>query len=56
MDYSNFDTFSEAGNIYDINGRNDIGGRKKNIMMSKYNADNQYGAHLINTSKNKSSS
>lgn len=53
MDYSNFDTYSEAGSSFDINGRNDIGGRKKNIMMSKYNKENQYGAHLINTSNNK---
>ena len=53
IDYSNFDTYSEAGGIYDIEGRNDVGGRQKNIMMSKYNAKNQYGAHLVNTSKNK---
>lgn len=53
MDYSNFDTFSDAGNIYDINGRNDIGGRNKNVSMSKYNKDYQYGAHLINTNNNK---
>jgi hypothetical protein len=51
IDYSNFDT-TKGGNIYDINGRNDIGGRKKALAYSLYNSENQYGIHLIDTELN----
>lgn len=51
IDYSNFDTFNGGGS-YDINGRNDVGGREKSIRSSKYNYENQYGADLINTAEN----
>lgn len=52
IDYSNFDT-TQGGGLYDIEGRNDIGGRKKAITSSMYNANHQYGANLINTEKNR---
>lgn len=51
IDYSNFDT-TNGGGIYDIEGRNDIGGRKKALASSLYNKENQYGANLIDTEKN----
>lgn len=51
IDYSNFDT-ENGGNVYDIEGRNDIGGRKKLTSFSLYNKDYQYGAHLIDTEEN----
>jgi hypothetical protein len=51
INYSNFDT-ENGGNKYDIEGRNDIGGRKKALASSLYNKDYQYGAHLINTDEN----
>lgn len=51
IDYSNFDT-ENGGNSYDIDGRNNIGGRKKALASSLYNKDYQYGAHLIDTEEN----
>ena len=51
IDYSNFDT-ENGGNSYDIDGRNNIGGRKKALAASLYNKDYQYGAHLIDTEEN----
>lgn len=51
IDYSNFDT-TTGGGLYDIEGRNDIGGRKKNVTINMYNAENPYGANLINTEEN----
>ena len=51
IDYSNFDT-ENGGNEYDIEGRNDIGGRNKALASSLYNKNFQYGAHLINTEEN----
>lgn len=51
IDYSNFNT-SEGGGQYDIEGRNDVGGRKKAMNSSLYNKENQYGAHLVNTEEN----
>lgn len=51
IDYSNFDT-TNGGGIYDIEGRNDIGGRKKALASSLYNKENQYSANLIDTEKN----
>ena len=51
IDYSNFDT-TNGGGIYDIEGRNDIGGRKKAMTYSLYNQDYEYSANLINTEKN----
>lgn len=51
IDYSNFNT-TQGGGLYDIEGRNDIGGRKKAIASSLYNEEHQYGLHLIDTTKN----
>lgn len=51
IDYSNFDT-TEGGGLYDIEGRNDVGGRKKAFASSLYNPENQYGSHLIDTENN----
>jgi hypothetical protein len=51
IDYSNFDT-TNGGGIYDIEGRNDIGGRKRAMTYSLYNQDYEYSANLINTEKN----
>jgi len=54
IDYSNFTTSpdSQIGGLYDIEGRNDVGGRKKAMASSLYNYQNQYGANLINTEQN----
>ena len=51
INYSNFDT-ENGGNMYDINGRNGIGGRKQSLVRSMYNKENQYGADLIETEEN----
>lgn len=52
IDYSNFDTYSEAGGKYDIEGRNGIGGRNYLKTISLYNENYQYGSNLINTEEN----
>lgn len=51
INYSNFDT-TNGGGLYDIEGRNDIGGRRKAMVQSLYNQDYQYGANLVNTEEN----
>lgn len=51
IDYSNFDTFN-GGGIYDIEGRNDIGGRNKAMASELYNNENQYGPELVKTAEN----
>ena len=51
IDYSNFDTLN-GGGLYDIEGRNDVGGRKKAINSSLYNHEKQYSANLVNTEIN----
>lgn len=51
IDYSNFDT-ENGGNVYDIEGRNNIGGRKNAIASSLYNQEHQYGLHLIDSEEN----
>ena len=51
IDYSNFDTFNGGGE-YDIDGRNDIGGRKKLMTINIYNQDNAYGLDSVDTSAN----
>ena len=51
IDYSNFDTFNGGGE-YDIHGRNDVGGRERSLARSMYNAENAYGADLVNTAEN----
>ena len=51
IDYSNFDTFN-GGGIYDIEGRNDIGGRNRAMASSLYNSNYEYSANLVNTEEN----
>lgn len=51
IDYSNFDT-ENGGGIYDIEGRNNIGGRKRSLARELYNKENQYSANLISTAEN----
>lgn len=51
INYSNFDT-QNGGGLYDIKGRNDIGGREKNVSRMLYNRENQYGPNLVNTEEN----
>lgn len=56
IDYSNFDTFSTEdhtiGGLYDIKGRNDVGGREKSMASSMFNHERPYGAELVNTTEN----
>lgn len=49
---SNFDT-TNGGGKYDIEGRNDIGGRRRALAMSMYNKDYEYGSNLVNTEANR---
>lgn len=51
INYSDFDT-TKGGGLYDIEGRNGVGGRNFLQNISLYNESNQYGAHLIDTSAN----
>ena len=51
IDYSNFDTMN-GGGLYDIEGRNGVGGRNFLMNISKYNANNEYGVNSIDTSAN----
>ena len=51
IDYSNFDT-TNGGNVYDIEGRNNVGGRNNAIASSLYNQEHQYGLHLIDSEEN----
>ena len=51
INYSNFDT-ENGGGLYDIEGRNGIGGRNFLLTINKYNREDEYGAHLVDTSLN----
>lgn len=51
IDYSNFDTFG-GGGLYDIEGRNGVGGRNFLKNISVYNAQNEYGINSVDTSAN----
>ena len=51
INYSNFDT-ENGGNIYDKEGRNNVGGREKSIKLSLYNKENQYSINLIDSEEN----
>lgn len=55
IDYSSFNT-NNGGNVYDIEGFEGKGGRKYLQTISLYNEENQYGAHMIDTSANKADS
>lgn len=52
INYSNFDTFN-GGDNYDINGRNDVGGRRKAMATSIYNQERQYGMTSVSTELNR---
>lgn len=51
IDYSDFDTIN-GGGLYDIEGRNGIGGRTRLLNYCLYNQDNAYSASLIDTTAN----
>jgi hypothetical protein len=51
INYSSFDT-NNGGGLYDIEGRGNKGGRNFLTTISKYNKNNEYGAHMIDTSAN----
>jgi hypothetical protein len=51
IDYSNFDT-ENGGGLYDIEGRNGVGGRNFAKAISVYNEENQYGPNYVDTSEN----
>ena len=51
INYSNFDT-ANGGGLYDIDGRNGIGGRKRALASSLYNQEAQYGATSVDTTAN----
>jgi hypothetical protein len=51
IDYSNFDT-ENGGGSYDIEGRNNVGGRNRLTAYSIYSKEHQYGAHLIDSEEN----
>lgn len=51
INYSNFDT-DGGGGLYDIKGRNEVGGRERLMAISIFNKENQYGPALVDTSLN----
>ena len=51
ISYSNFDTVN-GGGLYDIEGRNGVGGRNFLQTISKYNRETQYGKNAVDTSAN----
>lgn len=51
ISYSNLNT-KEGGGLYDIEGRNGVGGRHKLMTMSLYNEESEYGPNSVDTSKN----
>ena len=52
ISYSNFDTIN-GGGLYDIEGRNGVGGRNFLMTISKYNREKQYGKNAVDTSANR---
>lgn len=51
INYANIATNS-GGGLYDIEGRNGIGGRKYLKTINMYNSENSYGVDSVDTSKN----
>lgn len=51
INYANIATNS-GGGLYDIEGRNGIGGRKYLETINMYNSVNSYGVDSVDTSKN----
>lgn len=52
IDYRNFDTFGNPGGLYDIEGRNGVGGREFLMNISKYGPEREYSANNISTIMN----
>ena len=52
FDHSNFDTESEAGGLYDQEGRNNHAGRRENKMRMIYTKQMPYGPQLVTTDLN----
>ena len=52
ISYGNFDTSDRAGGLFDKEGRNGVGGRNFLMNISKYNAENEYGTHSVDTTAN----
>lgn len=56
IDYSNFNTVSTdsepIGGLYDIEGREGIGGRRRAVVRSLYSREKPYGLNLISTEMN----
>lgn len=55
INYSNMDTTSEAGGIYDKEGRGalkGIAGRHNLMLMNTYSKENAYGVNSVDTSAN----
>jgi hypothetical protein len=52
IDYTNFNSHSEAGGSYDIQGRQGIGGRNASLVINKWGANKEYGANSVNSSEN----
>jgi len=52
INYSNFDTVNAGGGLYDIAGRNGVGGRTFLKNISVYNETYEYGANLVDTTLN----
>ena len=51
INYTNIATNS-GGGLYDIEGRNGIGGRRYLEAINMYNAENSYGVDSVDTSMN----
>ena len=51
INYANIATNS-GGGLYDIEGRNGIGGRRYLETINMYNAENSYGVDSVDASKN----
>jgi len=51
ISYANFDT-ENGGGLYDIEGRNGIGGRNFLMNISVYNKNKEYGPNLVDTALN----
>lgn len=49
--YGMIDTYN-GGGLYDIKGRNEIGGREYLQTINKYNEDHKYGEGSVDTSLN----
>lgn len=52
MNYSVIDTTTNAGGLYDTDGRNGMGGRKRLMTINRFNENNPYGENSVDTSAN----